>query len=125
MSELLELSAAVIDEGRDVHPRDINPISGQVSEVADGVAMVQAFSHIVTLDSGDGLVLFDTSLAPFGQMAVESIRGWRDEPIDTVVYTHGHVDHVGGMKAFLATLRTLLLPMINLRPGNSSAPSAR
>ncbi|MEZ5138232.1 MAG: MBL fold metallo-hydrolase [Acidimicrobiales bacterium] len=22
--------------------------------------------------------------------------GWTDEPVHTLVYTHGHVDHVGG-----------------------------
>jgi alkyl sulfatase BDS1-like metallo-beta-lactamase superfamily hydrolase len=30
------------------------------------------------------------------------VRGWRTDAVDTIVYTHGHVDHVGGSGAFVA-----------------------
>jgi len=33
---------------------------------------------------------------------VEAVRGWRGERFNTVVYTHGHLDHVGGSGAFVA-----------------------
>jgi alkyl sulfatase BDS1-like metallo-beta-lactamase superfamily hydrolase len=33
---------------------------------------------------------------------VAGYRAWRDIPVDSIVYTHGHVDHVGGSKAVLA-----------------------
>jgi alkyl sulfatase BDS1-like metallo-beta-lactamase superfamily hydrolase len=102
MADLLALSSRIIDEGWDPG-RDgpTNRTSGELSEVADGIALVEAFSHVVALDSGDGLVLFDTSLAAFAPLVVPALRAWRREPVHTIVYTHGHVDHVGGTRAIL------------------------
>jgi alkyl sulfatase BDS1-like metallo-beta-lactamase superfamily hydrolase len=99
---LLERSARYIDQGTADGPASTNPIDGQLSELGDDVALVRAFSHSVILDSGDGLVLFDTSLEPFGPSVVAGYRGWRPADVDSIVYTHGHVDHVGGSAAVLA-----------------------
>jgi glyoxylase-like metal-dependent hydrolase (beta-lactamase superfamily II) len=73
----------------------------EVHEIADGVAMVEGFSHILAFDTGDGLVCFDTSLAVLAPQALSNLRSWSNEAVDTIVYTHGHVDHVGGAGAFL------------------------
>lgn len=103
MANLLELSTSIIDEGKsteDVGP--INRINHQLSVVADGVAVVEAFSHCVLFETGDGLLAFDTSGPQGGGRVVEAIRGWRKDRFNTLVYTHGHVDHVGGCGAFLA-----------------------
>jgi alkyl sulfatase BDS1-like metallo-beta-lactamase superfamily hydrolase len=107
MSDLLDLSRRMIDEGDGSGTGSgsglgaANRVNLELSEVADGVAVVEAFSHVVAFDSGDGLVLFDTSLGPFGPAIVTALRGWRTDPVHTLVYTHGHVDHVGGAQAVL------------------------
>ena len=94
----LDLSTRVIDEGlTDVRP---NRITEELSELAPGVALVESFSHAVVVDSGDGLVVFDTSTVQKGPPVVEAIRAWSAERFDTIVYTHGHLDHVGGSGAF-------------------------
>ncbi len=103
MPNLLEISTAVIDGGRttdEVGP--MNRINHELSVVADGVAMVEAFSHCVLFETEDGLLAFDTSGPPGGGRVVEAIRGWRKDRFNTLVYTHGHLDHVGGSGAFLA-----------------------
>jgi alkyl sulfatase BDS1-like metallo-beta-lactamase superfamily hydrolase len=103
MADLLALSSAVIDEGKgadEVGP--INRINHQLSVIADGVAMVEAFSHCVLFETDDGLVAFDTSNPQGGPRVVEEIRRWRNQRFNTVIYTHGHVDHVGGCGAFIA-----------------------
>lgn len=103
MSEtLLERSARYIDEGTQDGPGSVNPVDSTFHEVADGIGLFCAFSHVWTLEGPDGLTVFDTSLAPFGQPAVEAIRRWRPDAVESIVYTHGHVDHVGGVGAFLA-----------------------
>jgi alkyl sulfatase BDS1-like metallo-beta-lactamase superfamily hydrolase len=99
MADLLDISARIID-GRSDEPG--SRITLELSEVGDRFAMVESFSNVVVLDAGDGLVLFDASLQPLGRVATKAIRGWTDAPIHTLVYTHGHVDHVGGAHAVLA-----------------------
>ena len=100
MADLLALSAKVIDENRADGP--VNRTTNELSELADGLAMVESFSHSVVWDSGEGLVAFDASHVNSGEAVVASVRTWRDLPFHTVVYTHGHVDHVGGSGYFAA-----------------------
>ena len=103
MADLLAMSSAVIEgsEGAaQVGP--INRINHQLSEIGRGVAMVEAFSHSILFETDDGLVAFDTSNPQGGSRVVEEIRRWKKDRFNTIVYTHGHVDHVGGCGAFLA-----------------------
>ena len=100
MADLLALSARIIDEGTTDEP--VNRVTQELSEVADGISLVESFSHVVTLATDDGLVCFDTSGARTGAAVVDAIRRWSTEPFRALVYTHGHVDHVGGSGAFLA-----------------------
>ncbi|MFO1018697.1 MAG: alkyl sulfatase dimerization domain-containing protein [Hyphomonadaceae bacterium] len=103
MADLLAMSSAVIDGAADaagVGP--INRINFELSEIGDGVAMVEAFSHSVLFETDDGLVAFDTSNPQGGSLVVQAIRKWRPDRFNTIVYTHGHVDHVGGCGAFIA-----------------------
>jgi alkyl sulfatase BDS1-like metallo-beta-lactamase superfamily hydrolase len=98
--DLLELSSRIIDTGRTDVP--VNRVTQELSELGDGVAVVESFSHCVAVATGDGLVCFDASGAHTGAAVVEALRSWRTDPVATLVYTHGHVDHVGGSGAFAA-----------------------
>jgi alkyl sulfatase BDS1-like metallo-beta-lactamase superfamily hydrolase len=100
MADLLEISSRIIDTG--IAPGPVNRITHELSEIADGIAMVEAFSHSVLFRTDDGLVVFDTSGAQGGKLVVNAVRGWSKDRFNTLVYTHGHVDHVGGCGAFLA-----------------------
>ncbi|MGF1466439.1 MAG: alkyl sulfatase dimerization domain-containing protein [Sandaracinaceae bacterium] len=105
MADLLALSAKYIDEDLYEGPFSVNRVTTELSEVADGVAVVEAFSHVVAFATEAGLLLFDTSLEAFGPMIRGAIRRWSEAPVDTIAYTHGHVDHVGGAATFLAEAR--------------------
>ena len=105
MADLLALSTRIVDSGKADEP--VNRTSGELSEIAEGLAMVESFSHVVTWNSGDGLVCFDTSHVNTGQQVVDSIRSWSSDPFNALVYTHGHVDHVGGSVAFGANAAAL------------------
>lgn len=100
MTDLLELSANIIDRG--VAHGPVNRITHELSELGDGVAMVEAFSHSILFRTDEGLVTFDTSGAQGGRRVVDAIRGWSEDRFHSLVYTHGHIDHVGGCGAFVA-----------------------
>src|SRR5438128_947182 len=99
VAELIERSSRYLDEG--VIDGEYNPMTLGLHELGDGLAMVDGFSHVITFDTGDGLVAFDTSLAVMAPGALASVRRWSNEPFHSLVYTHGHGDHVGGAPVFL------------------------
>lgn len=99
MTELLERSGRFVDSG--TIDGEFNPTTLGLHELADRVAMVDGFSHVVLFDTGEGLVAFDTTNPFSGAQAVDAVRRWRNDPFHSLVYTHGHVDHVGGARAFL------------------------
>jgi len=100
MADLLTLSSRIIDSGVAEDPQ--NRITQELSEVADDIAVVESFSHVIAVRTDEGLVAFDTSGVMTGGAVVESLREWSSDPISHVVYTHGHADHVGGSGAFVA-----------------------
>ena len=100
MADLLALSSRIIDE--DLSDEPTNRVTQELSEVSDDLAVIESFSHVVLLRSPAGLVAFDTSGAQTGAACVQSMRTWSSEPVSHLVYTHGHVDHVGGSGAFVA-----------------------
>ena len=102
MADLLALSTGILDGSiSTAEAGPINRINFELSHIADGIS-VEAFSHCVMFETDDGLVAFDTSGVAGGAKVVEAIRGWRDTPFHSLVYTHGHLDHVGGCGAFMA-----------------------
>ena len=96
----LELSTKVIDSGVvDPHVR-VNRVTNDLWELGDGLAIVENFSHCAAWDTGEGLACFDASGVGSGAAVTMALRGWRDVPVSTLVYTHGHADHVGGSVDF-------------------------
>ena len=82
MSELLDHSSAIVDAwsapggpapGAPEGPT--NRITNQLSEVGDGIAVVESFSHVVAFHTDDGLVLFDASAQFTAEGVVQSLHG--------------------------------------------------
>lgn len=104
MGDLISLSTQIIDEGAPIFPVRINQ---ELSEIGDGVMVVESFSNVIAVETEEGLILSDTSGAHTGEAVVSSLRRFSDAPFHTILYTHGHIDHVGGAGAFVANAAEL------------------
>ena len=92
---VLDLSTRFIDSGRIDGPP--NRVTHELSELTDDIALIEAFSHVLVVRTEDGLIAFDSSGPASGSRVLESLRTWSTDRIHTLVYTHGHIDHVGGI----------------------------
>ena len=95
----VELSNRIIDTGNPEPPH--NRVLDELVEVEDEVAVVESFSHCWAIKTLEGLVCVDASGTGSGENVVEALRGWSKDPVHSLVYTHGHLDHVGGSGAFI------------------------
>lgn len=76
-----------------------------LEEYAPGLAFVATFGNITAISTGEGLVLVDTASQLAAPGAQAALRAWSAAPVHTVIYTHGHIDHVGGVELFEAEER--------------------
>lgn len=103
-ADMLTSSARVI--AGDLAPGEFGAIglndAPQIHELDDDLAFVAAFSNVAAFRSSgdDDLLLIDVSSRFHGAAVADLVRSWTSAPLRTAVYTHGHVDHVGGIDAF-------------------------
>ena len=75
---------------------------GEPCEIAPDVFMYPAFVNTYAVKTPAGLLLVDPGFGHASETIREAVRAWSDAPLHTAVYTHGHVDHAFGLRAFLA-----------------------
>ncbi|WP_328540394.1 alkyl sulfatase dimerization domain-containing protein [Streptomyces sp. NBC_00344] len=59
-----------------------------------------AFANVAVFDTGDGLVLVDSGDIRTASQLHLAVRRFSADPVRSVVFTHGHVDHVFGVGPF-------------------------
>ncbi|MBN9564302.1 MAG: MBL fold metallo-hydrolase [Alphaproteobacteria bacterium] len=67
--------------------------------VAEDIAYIPTrgvVGNVTAVRTSEGLVLFDTGSTGRAQQIYDALRAWDASPIHTVIFTHGHVDHVMG-----------------------------
>ena len=76
--------------------------TSKVTPVADDIVYIATrgvVGNVTAVRTKEGLVVFDTGSLSTARQVYDTLRGWDSGPIHTVIFTHGHVDHVMG--AFL------------------------
>src|SRR5262245_48154200 len=74
---------------------------GDACEIATDVFMIPAFVNTYAMRTPAGLLIVDPGFGQTSDTVRDAVRGWSDAPLTTAVYTHGHVDHAFGLRAFL------------------------
>lgn len=102
--DLLEISAGIL-EGRgsidERHPLRLG-LTTHLQEIVPGVAFVEAFGNVVAIAAGGELGLIDATGPLHADGLRTAVRSWNRDPLRSVVYTHGHVDHVAAVSNFEA-----------------------
>jgi len=125
----------VVDSSRSPTPHDIciHPWKYKLGpfRIANNLYYVgnsDVSSHLI--DTGEGLILLDTTFPQTVYLVLESIRrlGFDPDDIRYILHSHGHYDHFGGTKAIveLTGAMTALgkedIPILADRPELSWAP---
>jgi len=74
--------------------------SGELCEIADGVAFVPTFANSAVFSTDDGLFMVDTASQFTAAKLHAEIRRWTSQRLNTAVFSHGHIDHVFGVGVF-------------------------
>ena len=100
MTSLTDIADALW-EGRPP-PVDYHPFrtAGLADELATGLWFVTGFSNVICLETADGLVLIDTGGAMTEAASHAALRQHTDAGVHSVVLTHGHVDHIAGLRRY-------------------------
>jgi alkyl sulfatase BDS1-like metallo-beta-lactamase superfamily hydrolase len=75
---------------------------GAITSVADNIITVHTTyfcGSVTAIRTAEGLVLIDTANRATAEKVLALIRTWDASRIHTVIYTHGHIDHTGGIIA--------------------------
>ena len=75
----------------------------KIHEVAPGVYVGVGFagSNSTMIVGNDGVIIVDTLPAlASAEILASAFRKISDKPVKAIIYTHGHIDHVGGAKMF-------------------------
>ena len=83
---------------------DHNPMAPvlAVEEVAPRAAFVSSFSNVTAVDTDEGLLLVDTGSHFLAEANKALVRSYSSRRLHTVLFTHGHADHVFGVDLYEA-----------------------
>ena len=101
------LAAIVLVAGRDTpdqvfaQPPPFEDTVVQIVPVRGGLYMLVGAGGNITVQLGpDGILLVDTQFLTMAERDLSALRTLSSEPIDYLVNTHGHSDHIGGNAYF-------------------------
>ena len=77
-----------------------HPIYDYASPRADNTT--SQFGNIIIVEGHDSLVVIDTSISQdIARTVLKDVRSRTDKPIEALIYTHHHGDHINGASAFV------------------------
>lgn len=78
---------------------------GGIRHFGNGLHMLQQWSNVCFVETGEGIVLFDAGFEFSGDRIIQEIRAVSDRPVRYIIYGHGHADHAFGAGAVIEDAR--------------------
>ncbi|MDN2483348.1 alkyl sulfatase dimerization domain-containing protein [Vibrio agarivorans] len=97
---------AYIEESEHVHPsltKHGRKMDQAVLQVDDNIFMAYGFGldTPVMIEGDDGIIVIDPGESvQMAQSAKEQFRNITDKPVKAIIYTHNHIDHIAGVRAW-------------------------
>ncbi|MEO8457031.1 MAG: alkyl sulfatase dimerization domain-containing protein [Chloroflexota bacterium] len=84
--------------GRNLPPEQAGFFAlGPSKQITDRVVFLSSMANVIAFTGDTGVLLVDTSTERFTPNVINDLReNYSQAPIEAMVYTHGHVDHVTG-----------------------------
>jgi alkyl sulfatase BDS1-like metallo-beta-lactamase superfamily hydrolase len=73
-----------------------------LTELGPGLAFIESFANVTAVVDEGRLLLVDAGGVLHAAQVHEAVRTFTDAPLETAVYTHGHIDHVFSVPLFEA-----------------------
>ncbi len=88
-------------------------ITFKSTELSEGLFMLEgqggfAGGNLGLLTGSDGIILIDDALEPLAGKVIKAVQRHTGQPVDFVINTHVHGDHVGGNAALHQTGATII-----------------
>ena len=75
---------------------------GRIEQVTDRTWIIYLpLVNVIVFETDEGIVLVDSGTAAEGPAILDLLRSVSSQPIHTIIYTHGHVDHAYGSWALV------------------------
>ena len=108
---LVGFALAVVSGGSTLAQQ--SEITFKSTELSDGLYMLESQGgfgggNMALLTGSDGVILIDDALEPMAEKVIKAVEARTKQPVDFLINTHVHGDHVGGNAALHQTGATII-----------------
>ncbi len=85
----------------------------ELFEVSDKLAFIKNFGNVAVFKDGSKGLLIDTGMGVSSYQVINKLKEWGIDEIEYIIYTHGHVDHVGGTDLIAKAFKNDFLKVVS------------
>ena len=85
----------------------------ELFEVSDKLAFIKNFGNVAVFKDGSKGLLIDTGMGVSSNQVINKLKEWGIDEIEYIIYTHGHVDHVGGTDLIAKAFKNDFLQVVS------------
>ncbi len=85
----------------------------ELFEVSDKLAFIKNFGNVAVFKDGSKGLLIDTGMGVSSNQVINKLKEWGIDEIEYIIYTHGHVDHVGGADLIAKAFKNDFLKVVS------------